>query len=127
MFDGAAQNSLLSITRRLDPVDDLFNPDDASHLYRVAQETLSNILKHSKAATAKVGLERDLHHVRLWIEDDGEGFVATGSASPLPSGGLGLSSITERVRILKGTLEITSLPGKGTRIDILMPRSSEAT
>jgi len=41
-------------------------------------------------------------------------------------GGLGLSSITERVRILKGSLEIKSLPGKGTRIDIVIPRSSEA-
>jgi signal transduction histidine kinase len=63
--------------------------------------------------------------VRLWIEDDGEGFLTPGSNSGLPSGGLGLSSITERVRILKGTLEITSLPGKGTRVDIVMPRSSE--
>jgi PAS domain S-box-containing protein len=125
MFDGASQSSLLSIQRRLDPVDDLFTADEASHLYRVAQETLSNILKHSKARTAKIGLERDLHDVRLWIEDDGEGFLAPGSNSPLPTGGLGLSSITERVRILKGSLEITSLPGKGTRIDIVIPRSSE--
>jgi PAS domain S-box-containing protein len=126
MFAGAAQSTHLTIERRLDPVDDLFELDDASHLYRVAQETLSNILKHAKAKTAKVGLERDLHHVRLWIEDDGEGFQTPGSNSGLPSGGLGLSSITERVRILKGTLEINSMPGKGTRVDILMPRSSEA-
>lgn len=126
MFDGAGQSSLLSVQRRLDPVDDLFTADEASHLYRVAQETLSNILKHSKAKTAKIGLERDLHDVHLWIEDDGEGFQAPGSNSPLPMGGLGLSSITERVRILKGSLEIKSLPGKGTRIDIVIPRSSEA-
>jgi signal transduction histidine kinase len=126
MIDGAAQSSHLAIERKLDPVDDLFAPEDATHVYRVAQESLSNILKHANARRAKVGLERDVHNVRLWIEDDGQGFAAGPSKSGLPTGGLGLSSIAERVRILGGHLQIKSVPGFGTRIEITIPQAVEA-
>jgi PAS domain S-box-containing protein len=125
MIDGAAQSSRLKVDRKLDPVDDLFTPEDATHLYRAAQETFSNILKHSQARNARVSLERDVHSVRLWIEDDGQGFAASPSKSGLPTGGLGLSSIAERVRIIGGHLQIKSVPGTGTRVEITIPQAAE--
>ena len=123
MIDGAAQNSNLPIERKLDPVDDLFTPEAATHFYRVAQESISNILKHARARSARVGLERDIREVRLWIEDDGQGFKAAPEESALPKDGFGLSSIAERVRILGGMLRIESAPGKGTRVEVVIPHS----
>jgi PAS domain S-box-containing protein len=118
MIGGAAESSNFPIERKLDPVDDLFTPDAATHLYRVAQETISNLLKHARARSARIGLERDIKEVRLWIDDDGQGF-AVAAAKP----GLGLSSMAERVRIIGGTLRIDSVPGRGTRIEIVVPHA----
>ena len=121
MINGAAQNSKFPIAHRLDPVDDLFTPEAATHLYRVAQETISNLLKHAQARGARIGLERDLREVRLWIEDDGQGFTPRSAQSAAAPAGLGLSSIAERVRIIGGTLRIDSNPGQGTRIEVVVP------
>ncbi len=123
MIDGAAENSRLPIAHKLDPVDDLFSAEAATHLYRIAQESISNILKHAQARSAKVGLERDVHDVRLWIEDDGRGFPMATGQSGLPGGGLGLSSMAERVQMLGGTLRIESRPGQGTRIEVTIPHA----
>jgi len=123
MIDGAAQSSQFPIERKLDPVDDLFTPDAATHLYRVAQESISNILKHANARKVKIGVERDVRDMRLKIEDDGRGFIVAPAQSDLPMGGLGLSGIAERVRILGGTLRIESAPGQGTRIEVVIPHS----
>jgi PAS domain S-box-containing protein len=126
MIDGAARNSQFPITHKLDAVDDLFAPEAATHLYRVAQESLSNILKHARARSARVGLERDVREVRLWIEDDGQGFTTVSPKVGPPIEGLGLSSITERVRILGGTLQIDSVAGRGTRIEVAVPHAGES-
>ena len=123
MIDSMAESSRLPITRQLDPVDDLFTPEAATHLYRVAQESISNLLKHAQARRAQVGLERDVHDVRLWIQDDGQGFTTPSGTAGLPGRGLGLSSMAERVRILGGTLRIESAPGKGTRVEVVIPHA----
>ncbi len=123
MIDSMSESSRLPISRQLDPVDDLFAPEAATHLYRVAQESISNLLKHSQARSAHVGLERDMHDVRLWIQDDGRGFATPSGAAGVPGRGLGLSSMAERVRILGGTLRIESAPGRGTRVDVVIPHA----
>jgi PAS domain S-box-containing protein len=123
MIDTAARNSQFPIARKLDAVDDLFTPEAATHLYRVAQESLSNILKHARAKSARVGLERDVRAVRLWIEDNGQGFAAGPAKGVPPVEGLGLSSIAERARILGATLRIDSVPGQGTRIELAVPHT----
>jgi PAS domain S-box-containing protein len=123
MIDGAAQNSNLPIERKLDPVDDLFTPEAATHLYRVAQESISNILKHARARCARIGLERDIREVRLWIEDDGRGFVSAPAKSGSSTTGFGLSGIAERARIIGGALRIDSTPGRGTRVEVVIPHT----
>ncbi len=86
--------------------------DTALCLYRVAQEALQNIVKHSQATTASVQITGADHELRLCIWDNGIGFD-TDSASH----GLGLISMRERLRLVDGTLRITSHPGAGTRIE----------
>lgn len=119
MIDSAAESSGMVLQRKLDNVDGLFPKDAAMNLYRVVQESLNNILKHSRARRAHIRLERDVHEVQMHIEDDGRGFKITG---PVKGGkGLGLKNIAERVRILGGKLKMKSQPGKGTHIEVTIP------
>ena len=62
-------------------MDDIFPHDAATNLYRIVQESLNNILKHSRAKNARITLERDVHEVQLRIEDDGCGFKTDGTGT----------------------------------------------
>ena len=114
MIDAAARNTGFPFERKIDPVDDVLAGEAATHVYRIVQESLNNVLKHSRASRAKVLLERDIRHARLWIEDNGCGF-ALGEA-----GGFGLKNIAERARILDGKLWVDSVLGGGTRLELIL-------
>jgi signal transduction histidine kinase len=119
MMDSAAGSSGIAFASQLDNVDALFPKDAAMNLYRVVQESLNNILKHSSARHARLQLERDIHEVQLRIEDDGCGFKVT---EPVNGGkGMGLKNIVERVRILGGKLKLESEPGRGTSLAVTIP------
>lgn len=90
--------------------------DAALCLYRVAQEALTNVARHSGATAAQVRLERKKDRVRLTISDNGKGF----DPRTRPQG-LGLLSIQERVRALGGTVIIDAGPGRGTSIRVEVP------
>jgi signal transduction histidine kinase/ligand-binding sensor domain-containing protein len=122
MIESAAQSTEITFERRLDAVDEDFRADAATYLYRVVQEILNNILKHSQARHVRVVLERDVRCVRLWVEDDGRGFDVGGQAAASTGrNGFGLKNIAERVRILGGTLRLESDLEKGTRIEVTVP------
>jgi signal transduction histidine kinase len=91
-------------------------------LFRVAQEAITNVAKHSEAENVIINLELGNSNVNLEIEDDGKGFDP-GSVSDTREGskGLGLLGMKERVLLLEGTLEIQSRPGYGTMIAITVP------
>lgn len=86
-------------------------------LYRIAQEALHNITKHSQARDASVELTREGNEVYLHIADTGIGFDPVA----LDRAGLGLVSMRERVGVLKGNLVINATPGGGTRIGVRVP------
>jgi two-component system sensor histidine kinase UhpB len=110
------------IERRLENVDDLYGGEEATILYRIVQEALNNLVKHAKATRATLSVERDLHCVRLRIEDDGRGFdLQAITVARRTRTGIGLTSIGERVRMLGGTLQIETAPGRGTKIKIELP------
>jgi PAS domain S-box-containing protein len=119
MIDSTAQASGIVFERKLDLVDDIFPKDAAMNLYRIVQESLNNILKHSNARRADIRLERDVHEVQLNIVDDGCGF-ATREASDNPKG-LGLKNIAKRVKMLGGGLKINSQAGGGTCVEVTIP------
>jgi len=116
MIDNASQSSAATFERKLDSTDDIFSGEGAMNLYRIVQESLNNVLKHSGATHVHIQLERDVREILLCIEDNGRGF-RLGTAN----GGLGLRNITERVRILDGTLNVDSRPDEGTRIQVTIP------
>src|SRR5262249_40269957 len=103
----------------VDDIDGLFSYDSEITLYRVVQECVNNIVKHAHSTEARVAIERNAWSVNITIEDNGCGFEPEAArASDSRSGGLGLTGITERVRILGGKQTIQSSPGAGTRIAI---------
>jgi len=81
-------------------------------LYRVAQEALTNIARHSQAKTAQVSLRQVAGRVTLSIVDDGAGFDAEAVLAH-PSG-LGLAGMRERLALVGGSLQVQSTPGQGT-------------
>ncbi len=91
-------------------------PDPALCLFRIVQEALQNVVKHSGARSATVKLSGSPESLQLEISDSGGGF----DTSKL-GGGMGLLSIRERVNFLDGQLSIRSTPGMGTRIAVRVP------
>lgn len=94
----------------------------AVFLLRIHQEALSNIIKHADASLVMVRMYRDGANVDLEIQDDGVGFVVPDAMEQLVvEGHFGLLGIRERVELLEGEFELTSRPGKGTRLRVRIP------
>lgn len=96
------------------------DPDVALCLFRVVQESLRNIKRHSGAASATVDLRRAGDWLSAAIEDHGAGFDV---AAVKQAAGLGLRAMEERVTYIGGHMQISSTPGRGTRIFASVPLS----
>jgi two-component system, NarL family, sensor histidine kinase UhpB len=102
-------------------LDDRLAPDAETALYRIAQEALNNVAKHSRARNVDVMLERRSDRVTLIIEDDGVGFDAEGATGA--GEGFGLMGMQERAALVGATLQIESTIGQGTTILVRMAGS----
>ena len=91
-------------------------------IFRIVQEALNNIAKHSKATRARLSLKRAEGNVELSIDDDGTGFdVGHALSGGQPGTGLGLTSIRERSELSGGSFTIESRKGAGTTIRVSWP------
>src|SRR3989454_281613 len=100
--------------------DPMLGGQEAIHVYRILQETLNNVVRHSKSSTAWVRLTVTADHLRLEVEDRGVGMPEEGS------GGLGLIAMRERADILQGTLELLRPPAGGTLVILEAPLAQAA-
>ena len=93
-------------------------------LYRIVQESLTNVARHAKASWVRIDLQQEPQSIRCTIRDNGIGFdvpmVLNGTRKP----GLGLIGMRERLNSVGGSLEISSNPGRGTKLTILIPSSN---
>jgi signal transduction histidine kinase len=87
--------------------------DVALCFFRVAQEALSNVVKHSRAARAQVDLASADNEIRLLVVDAGSGFDADLGSTDV---GIGLVGMRERLRLVGGKLSVQSAPQQGTKI-----------
>jgi len=88
-------------------------------LFRIVQEALRNVWRHSRAKRAEVKVEFTDFKVKIIVEDDGQGFDLPETAGDLAKEGkLGLAGMDERARLLGGTFKAESKPGEGTKITI---------
>jgi len=91
-------------------------------LFRIAQEALNNVWRHSGATSAQVVMEFEERKARLTIHDNGKGFDLPDSVADLTRRGkLGLAGMQERARLLGGSAAVESKPGEGTTITIEVP------
>lgn len=93
------------------------SPDAARAAYRIVQESLRNVVRHSGARAARVALSFSGGSLRLTVEDDGEGF----DASRPEASGLGIASLKERALIVGGSAEVRSERGRGTVVHVSLP------
>jgi signal transduction histidine kinase/streptogramin lyase len=116
MIEKVSASSTIQFTHAVDELDGLLRPGDEITLYRIVQECLNNILKHSGATKVALNLAVRAGELALTIRDNGRGFMSDEETSR--RAGLGLQSIAERVRILGGTHAIESAPGQGTTVTL---------
>jgi len=113
----------LELSLKLDPLPAGVGRETALCLFRVAQEALNNVARHAGAAAASVTLRQVDGGMLLAVRDDGVGFDP---ARRRRGKSLGLASMRERVRLVNGTLDIESEPGRGTSIIAWVPTEGEA-
>jgi PAS domain S-box-containing protein len=117
------RQGLIPIALDLAPVPDVVGREEALCLYRIAQEALNNVARHAAASGATVELRQRDDGMRLVIRDDGVGFDPEDRRH---GKGLGLASMRERLRLVNGTLDVESAPGRGTAIVAWVPAKGEA-
>lgn len=117
VHEWARQNGIKTETH-IEPVSSMSVQAEQA-LFRVLQEALSNVARHSRADRAMVALKPETDHVTLIVEDNGIGFDAKEIVK-----GIGLDSMGERLASVNGTLEISSLKSHGTRITATVRRSN---
>jgi signal transduction histidine kinase len=99
-------------------------PEAQLLLFRIAQEALRNVGRHSGATAAAVSLHGRRGRTTVSVTDNGRGFSLTGPLSELAKNGkLGLLGMDERARLLGGSLQIRSLPGRGTTVTVELPNN----
>jgi signal transduction histidine kinase len=110
----------LRFAAQLDNIDSVLPAEMEINLYRIVQEGINNIIKHSAASQAFIKIKRSQNLIEVAIEDNGRGFDPNvlRSVEPGNGGGFGLIGITERARILGTTPVVQSAAGQGTRIVI---------
>jgi signal transduction histidine kinase len=129
MIRKVADASGISFTTDIAALDGLFSPDEEINLYRIAQECLNNIVKHSHASQATVTFRRNQAWIEMKISDNGRGFVETASANDgdQTRRGFGLTGIRERARLFQATPVIHSIPGQGTTLTIRFIPKTKST
>lgn len=113
------ESTELFITSEIDNIDGLLSLQQEVNIYRIFQESFNNILKHSQATGVKVEIKKLQKQINLTIKDNGKGFDFLEKYSDFSS--IGLKTIKERCRLLKGTIKVDSQPGKGTSLEFIIP------
>ena len=117
-FERVAKHSGLRIEFNMVGFDRRIDDSTEIVLYRLAQEALTNAVKHSKASTFRLSIVQSYPHIIFVAEDDGVGFDPGASDTRRA---LGLLSMRERAAMLRGTFSLSSTKGRGTRIRIEIP------
>jgi signal transduction histidine kinase len=121
LCDDVQRGKELSVDLTIGNLPDRFQPEISVSLYRVAQETLHNIITHSQARNVQVELTCRHGRILLLIIDDGVGFDMGQQGA-----GLGLVSMTERIRSIGGSIHISSFRKAGTLVEVQVPLGETA-
>lgn len=113
------ENTTLFISSEVDNIDDLFSPEEEVNIYRIVQESLNNIIKHANAEASKVLVKRYAENITIFIKDNGVGFDFPEKYQDKKS--LGLKTLLERTKFLKGQMKVVSKKENGTLMEFKFP------
>lgn len=113
------ENTKLFISSEIDNIDNIFSKKQEVNLYRIVQESLSNIIKHAGAEAGKVIVRRYPHMVSVSIRDNGVGFDFSEKYQNVRS--LGLKTLLERTKLLNGQMKVQSKKNSGTLLEFQFP------
>jgi signal transduction histidine kinase/ligand-binding sensor domain-containing protein len=117
MIERVADSSGIEFDVKMDNLNGVFSKQNEINFYRIVQESLNNIIKHSKATSAKIRIKKEAGNVELIIKDNGKGF-AIEAVSENKSRGFGLKGMSERARLLGGIYTVKSSAGEGTIVKV---------
>jgi signal transduction histidine kinase len=116
-------NRIIKISLHAEGLQQRLDSNTETVLYRVIQECVNNVIKHSGANKLDISLIKDADGISVTVEDNGHGFD---TADKKKFEGIGLKNINSRVTFLKGTVDFDSSPGKGTLVAIHVPAGADA-
>jgi signal transduction histidine kinase len=88
-------------------------------VYRTTQELVTNVVKHAKATECRVSIDIGQQDIRIRVSDNGQGMEAAKTRKP----GIGLNAIRSKTKLLNGDVRVDSVPGKGTNVEVIIPRA----
>jgi signal transduction histidine kinase/ligand-binding sensor domain-containing protein len=117
----ASGATAITFTAEIEEIDNVLPRDLEINFYRIVQECVNNVVKHSQATAASVGVRCTPGGLMLTVRDNGKGFTPGASDSSRAPAGFGLIGIFERAQLLGGKPVIQSAPGEGTTVSIEIP------
>jgi PAS domain S-box-containing protein len=128
LVDETCRNHHLECTVVMDEIDHLFPPEIQINIYRIFQESLTNVIRHAGAGLVRVKVTREDGAVSFLIRDNGRGFnVKQAMSGKNGKRSLGLTAMNERALMARGSLKISSRRGRGTTIALSIPMRQRGT
>jgi signal transduction histidine kinase len=125
LADAFSKENQIPVALDMDSIQGLFSPEAEVIIYRIFQEAFANIAQHARASSVMMSIKKSDGGVAFQVEDDGQGFDSPKVLNEeVTRRGLGLAAMTERMRMLHGSLDIWSREGQGTRISFVLPIKS---
>jgi len=122
MIQKVCDSSTVSFAVSIDEIDNLFHIENELNIYRIIQESITNITKHANAKRGMIAIEKMDSSIKITVQDDGKGISGQKIKNAFSSSdGFGLRNMKERVRYMNGILSINSEVNKGTTITIIIP------
>lgn len=119
MIERVSDSTAIKLSANLDRIEGLLSPEAETSVYRIVQEGLNNVIKHSKATAARIEIKKHGNQLAIAVQDNGAGIqLPVTRANGNKARGFGLAGIAERVRVLGGSLAVDSRPSHGTAINI---------
>lgn len=109
----------LFISSEVEDINNLFDMQQEVNIYRIVQESLNNVIKHSQATAVKFTVSMSNKSITLYLKDNGVGFDFTERYNDFKS--LGLKTLKERTRYLNGIMKVNSHTGKGSTFEFIIP------
>lgn len=116
-----AEINNLKLTKTVVDIDNVFSKQYENSIYRISQESLNNIVKHSKATAIELIINKGQTEIKIIIKDDGKGFEPDSVKRNRRKIGFGLIGMSERAKLLGGQTIIESAKGAGTKVSIILP------